>query len=171
MRGGCARSPTRASTARRARRRSTRFERDEAAALRPLDGRPPFRQVRELVRRVKTECTIELDTNSYSVPWRLIGETVAVVVGRRAGQHPPCRRRGRRPCRGRRAAAAGDGRSGAPHGVAGLARPRPLGAPPAGPGARRRPSAELLRPLAEYEQARRGRLVDERPTTTRSPPG
>ena len=26
-----------------------RFERDEATALRPLDGRPPFRQVRELV--------------------------------------------------------------------------------------------------------------------------
>jgi transposase len=30
-----------------------RFRRDEAAALRPLDGRPPFRQIRELVRRVQ----------------------------------------------------------------------------------------------------------------------
>ena len=30
----------------------TRFERDEATALRPIDGRPPFRQVRELSRRV-----------------------------------------------------------------------------------------------------------------------
>ncbi len=29
-----------------------RFRRAEAAALRPLDGRPPFRQVRELKRPV-----------------------------------------------------------------------------------------------------------------------
>lgn len=48
--------------------------------MRPLDGQPPFRQVRELVRRVQADCTIELDTNAYSVPWRLIGETVEVVV-------------------------------------------------------------------------------------------
>ena len=32
------------------------------------------------MRRVGADATIELDTNSYSVPWRLIGETVAVVV-------------------------------------------------------------------------------------------
>src|SRR3546814_15707641 len=57
-----------------------RFRRDEAGALRPLDGRPPFRQVRELVRRVQADCAIELDTNSYHVPWRLIGESVQVVV-------------------------------------------------------------------------------------------
>ena len=30
-----------------------RFQRDEAAALKPLGGRPPFRQVRELERRVQ----------------------------------------------------------------------------------------------------------------------
>ena len=54
----------------------TRFDRDEAAALRPLNGRPPFQQVRELVRVVGSECSIELDTNSYSVPWRLIGQRV-----------------------------------------------------------------------------------------------
>src|SRR5438105_12055534 len=57
-----------------------RFERDEAAALKPLDGRPPFRQVRELVRRVQADCAIEVDSNSYSVPWRLIGESVQVIV-------------------------------------------------------------------------------------------
>jgi hypothetical protein len=57
-----------------------RFQRDEARALRGLDGRPPFRQVRELVRRVQADCTIEVDGNSYSVPWRLIGESVRVVV-------------------------------------------------------------------------------------------
>jgi hypothetical protein len=32
--------------------------------------------MRELIRRVKTDATVEVDTNSYSVPWR-IGETVA----------------------------------------------------------------------------------------------
>ena len=57
-----------------------RFERDEATALRPLDGRPPFRQVRELVRRVQSDCAVEVDTNAYSVPWRLIGERVQVTV-------------------------------------------------------------------------------------------
>src|SRR3546814_17409408 len=39
-----------------------------------------FRQVRELVRLVQADCAIELDTNAYSVPWRLIGESVQVVV-------------------------------------------------------------------------------------------
>ena len=57
-----------------------RFDRAEAAALRPIDGRPPFRQLRELVRRVQADGTIELDTNAYTLPWRLIGETVQVVV-------------------------------------------------------------------------------------------
>jgi len=57
-----------------------RFRRAEAAALRPIDGRPPFRQVRELRRRVQADCSIEFDANSYSAPWRLIGESVEVVV-------------------------------------------------------------------------------------------
>jgi hypothetical protein len=57
-----------------------RFERDEAGARKPLDGRPPFRQRRELVRRVPADCAIEVDGNSYSVPWRLIGQSVQVVV-------------------------------------------------------------------------------------------
>ncbi len=57
-----------------------RFRRDEAATLRPLDDRPPFRQVRELVRKVQADCAVEVDTNAYSVPWRLIGESVVVTV-------------------------------------------------------------------------------------------
>jgi transposase len=57
-----------------------RFRRDEASAVRPLDGRPPFRQMRDLIRRVQADCCVEVDTNAYSVPWRLIGETVRVVV-------------------------------------------------------------------------------------------
>jgi hypothetical protein len=57
-----------------------RFERDEAAALRPIAGRPPFRQIRELMRKVQADCAVEIDTNAYSVPWRLIGERVQVSV-------------------------------------------------------------------------------------------
>lgn len=72
-----------------------RFER-EAAALKPLPAKAPFLQVRELSRRVHTDACIELDTNRYSVPWRLIGETVTVVVAERqirvlyAGQEVAC---------------------------------------------------------------------------------
>jgi hypothetical protein len=36
--------------------------------------------LRELSRVVGNDCAIEIDTNSYSVPWRLIGERVAVTV-------------------------------------------------------------------------------------------
>lgn len=57
-----------------------RFERDERSALKPLAAKAPFLQVRELTRRVHNDACIELDTNRYSVPWRLIGEAVTVVV-------------------------------------------------------------------------------------------
>ena len=57
-----------------------RFLREEARALQPLAGRPPFQQSRELVRRVQADCCIEVDGNAYSVPWRLIGERVRVTV-------------------------------------------------------------------------------------------
>lgn len=58
----------------------TRFRAKEAAALRPLEGRTTFQPIRECVRRVHTDACIELETNRYSVPWRLIGETVTVLV-------------------------------------------------------------------------------------------
>jgi len=73
-----------------------RFERAEASALRPLPAKAPFLQVRELTRRVHADACIELDTNRYSVPWRLIGETVTVLVSERqvrvlyAGQEVAC---------------------------------------------------------------------------------
>jgi hypothetical protein len=73
-----------------------RFERTEARALRPLAAKAPFLQVRELARRVHTDACIELDTNRYSVPWRLIGEAVTVIVSERqvrvlyAGQEIAC---------------------------------------------------------------------------------
>jgi transposase len=56
------------------------FERDERRTLRPLEARAPFLQVRELSRRVHSDACVEIDTNRYSVPWRLIGESVTVVV-------------------------------------------------------------------------------------------
>jgi transposase len=124
-----------------------RFERDEASALKPIEGRPPFRQVRELVRRVQGDCAIEVDTNSYSVPWRLIGQSVQVIVsdGRvricHAGQEVAVHAE----TAGRRQRIVEPAHF---HGVAGTARalptPEPVGAAV--------PDPALLRPLAEYER-------------------
>jgi transposase len=119
-----------------------RFERDEAAALKPLDGRPPFCQLGELRRRVQSDCAVEVDSNSYSVPWRLIGETVEVVVGdgsvrvRHAGAEVATHAE----TSGRRQRAVDPAHF---HGVAGAARPSAAAPPAAEP--------TLLRPLAEYE--------------------
>lgn len=57
-----------------------RFRRAEAKALKSIAGRPPFQAVRELIRRVQNDCAIEIDGNAYSVPWRLIGETVRATI-------------------------------------------------------------------------------------------
>jgi transposase len=57
-----------------------RFQREEAKALRSIDGLPPFQTTRELIRRVHTDCSVEFESNAYSVPWRLIGESVRVAV-------------------------------------------------------------------------------------------
>ncbi len=128
-----------------------RFEREEAAALQPLSGRPPFRQVRDLRRRVQSDCCVELDTNAYSVPWRLLGETVRVVVagGRVCIEH-----------RGQQVAVhaeAGGRRQRViePVHLAGLVPARP---PAASAEATAAPAvgAELLRPLEEYERAAGG---------------
>jgi transposase len=56
-----------------------RFLRDEAHCLQPLADRPSFQPMREWVRRVQADCTIELHRNWYSVPWQLLGERVRVV--------------------------------------------------------------------------------------------
>ena len=125
-----------------------RFERDEAAALRPLGDKPPFGQLRELTRRVQNDGSVDVDTNHYSVPWQLIGAGVGVVVcggeirilraGVEVARH--AQRLGRRE----RAVMASH--------LRGIA----IGAAPAdGAGAEPPRSAplpgELLRPLAEYE--------------------
>jgi transposase len=123
-----------------------RFQRAEAAALRPLNGRPPFHWTRELTRQVHADGGVEVDTNHYSVPWRLIGEAVTVRIVdahlrvTRAGSEvaQPVVRAGRRQW-------VID-----PAHLAGV-----VGAPvrvgvstEAGPVA---PAPALLRPLAEYE--------------------
>lgn len=126
-----------------------RFERAEAQALRPLAGRPPFDPGRALVRKVLSDCAVEVDTNAYSVPWRLIGERVQVEVGggrvrvRHAGRLVADH--GQEPGRHRRIVEPSHFEGVAGH--TGAIRPAApaAGAAPAAPPA-------LLRPLAEYEQ-------------------
>lgn len=131
---------------------SVRFVRDEAAALRPLAGIPPFMSARDLLRRVGADCAVEVDGNAYSVPWRLIGERVRVTVGadtvrvlhagREVAVHAELKGRHGRAVDDRHLA-----------GVAGTKdKPIRIGteadaSPPTAP-----PPA-LLRPLAEYEAA------------------
>jgi transposase len=124
-----------------------RFRRGEAALLSAADGRPPFRQVRELVRRVQADCSVEVDTNAYSVPWRLIGERVAVTVS--GGRVRICHA-------GREVALHGESagrrqRVVEPAHFAGVAG---FGGPAVAPQPQAPPAAEpaLLRPLAEYER-------------------
>jgi len=58
-----------------------RFERAEAAALRPLPMHPlPVRQ-RRLARKVSSDCFVDVDTVRYSVPHALVRRSVEVVVG------------------------------------------------------------------------------------------
>ena len=120
-----------------------RFRRQEAAALRPLAGRTTFQPIRECVRRVHADACIELETNRYSVPWRLIGETVSVLVNEQvrivyAGQEVAVHGR-----------LAGQRRSSIERehllGIVGAApQPNTVNVSPTAP-------PELLRPLHEYE--------------------
>jgi transposase len=127
-----------------------RFTRDEARALRPRHDRPPFRQVRELTRRVQSDGCVDVDTNHYSVPWRLIGMTVTVLVADGhvrivcAGTEVAChaQRHGRRERAIQPEHLVGIVGYGSSRG-ADNGRDPPAVAPPA---------AELLRPLLEYER-------------------
>lgn len=133
-----------------------RFEREEAAALRPLNGRPPFRQLRELSRRVQNDACVDVDTNHYSVPWRLIGAEVNVMVGGKqirihhAGAEVAChdKRSGRHERVVDRAHLHGIvSRLAERAGDTEIDEAPPLLAPR---------GIELLRPLAEYEQVTGG---------------
>ncbi len=132
-----------------------RFEREESAALRPLNGRPPFWQLRELTRRVQNDACVDIDTNHYSVPWKLIGAEVTVQVGggdiriHHAGIEVAChdKRLGHRERAVDRAHL---------HGIV-PCRPDPASdANTEAATSMMLPGIDLLRPLAEYEQAAGG---------------
>jgi len=130
-----------------------RFEREEAATLRPPGDRPPFGQLREPVRRVQNDGCIDVDTNHYSVPWRLIGTGVSVLVcggevrishaGTEVARHGE--RHGRRERSVMTAHLRGIATGPASAKSASIVeRPRLV------------PAGALQRPLAEYEQAAGG---------------
>ncbi|MGY3619383.1 hypothetical protein ACVJGD_005579 [Bradyrhizobium sp. USDA 10063] len=129
-----------------------RFAREEAHRLKPLSGQPSFGSLRELARVVGNDCAVEIDTNSYSVPWRLIGERVAVTVA--AGEvrirHGMREVAVHKQLEGRRVrivdSAHLDGIAGRNGAVC-----RPASATPRVPAPSPLPS--LLRPLTEYEAA------------------
>ncbi len=127
-----------------------RFARDEAAALQPLAERPPFRTCRTLERRVKNDCAVEVDGNAYSVPWRLIGERVEVMVA--AGQvrvrHGACEVAVHRLVEGRRQRVIDKAHLA---GVAGTDGQPVRAAPALIDDPEPPPLPALLRPLADYE--------------------
>lgn len=57
-----------------------RFLKDELSQLQPIDGKPPFYQIRELKRVVQSDACVEIDSNFYSVPWKWIKSQVLVQV-------------------------------------------------------------------------------------------
>ena len=127
----------------------TRFERDEVHRLKPLGSRPPFGALRELSRIVGNDCAVEIDTNSYSVPWRLIGERVAVTMA--AGEvrirHGVREVAVHRQAEGRRQRVVDRAHLDGVAGRDGAVRRQAIESAPVAP-----PST-LLRPLAEYEAA------------------
>jgi transposase len=128
-----------------------RFRRSEAAALRPLEGKPPFEQQRELTRRVHSDACVEVDTNRYSVPWKWIGHQVRVLVsgGQVSIHHGEQALAMHAQSAGRRARSIQVGHL---EGIVGAWPERretalaPSQAPESPP-----PGSELLRPLSHYE--------------------
>lgn len=127
-----------------------RFERDEAHRLKPLGQRPLFGSLRELTRVVGNDCAVEIDTNSYSVPWRLIGERVAVTVA--AGEirirHGVREVAVHRLVQGRRQRVIDRAHLDGVAGRDGVVRRQAIEGPPV---LQPSPPPSLLRPLAEYE--------------------
>lgn len=127
-----------------------RFERDEVHRLKPLRDRPSFGSLRELTRVVGNDCAVEIDTNSYSVPWRLIGERVAVTVA--AGEvrirHGVREVAVHRLVQGRRQRVIDPTHLDGVAGCDGAVRRQAIEEPPV---LHPSPPPSLLRPLAEYE--------------------
>jgi transposase len=124
-----------------------RFAAAEAAALRPLQGRAPFVQVREVTRRVQSDACVEVDTNRYSVPWRWIGEAMRVRVadGQVRVFYADQTIATHAEAQGRRQRCLDPAHL---DGIVGAARARVVDAPARGGPP---PTPALLRPLAEYE--------------------
>ena len=108
---------------------------------------------RELVRKVQADCVIGVDGNAYSVPWRLIGESVRVVI---AGDQL-------RVSYGGREVAVHECRTGRfqcvvnPLHFNGVVGSGPRTPAPIAPVSDTVAPAELLRPLLEYERLVGGR--------------
>jgi transposase len=132
-----------------------RFERDEAHRLKPLGGRPSFGSLRELTRIVGNDCAIDVDTNSYSVPWRLIGERVAVTIAAGAVRirHGATEVAVHRQAQGRRQRVVERAHLDGVAGRDGAVRQDVVKMPSS-----EAPPPALLRPLAEYEAAVGGRF-------------
>jgi hypothetical protein len=128
----------------------TRFERDEAHRLKPLGSRAPFGALRELSRIVGNDRAVEIDTNSCSVPWRLIGERVAVTMAAGAVRirHGMGEVAIHRQAEGRRQRVIGRAHLDGVAGCNGAVRRQAIEAAPVAP-----PPPALPRPLAEYEAA------------------
>ena len=134
-----------------------------AALLRRCADRPPFGQLRDLIRTVHADCAVMVDTNAYSVPWRLIGERVRVVVsgGRVRVHHGPDVVAEHVEHTGRHARVTDRA-----HLVGVNGGPRPAAVATA------RPKPKLLRPLDEYAAVAGGRFWAWMSwTMTRSSPG
>ena len=58
-----------------------RFEREEKAAMRPLPTQPLPRRQQRLKRKVANDALVDVDTVRYSVPHRLVRQSVEVAVG------------------------------------------------------------------------------------------
>jgi hypothetical protein len=95
---------------------------------------------------VQADCAVAVDGNSYSVPWRLIGESVQLVVcgGQVRVSHAGQEVAAHAETTGRRQRIVDPTHF---DGVAGVARPVGAAMP-----ASTAPQPALLRPLAEYER-------------------
>jgi transposase len=81
------------------------IDRFSQEALLALPAIEPYRLERHPSRIVATDCLVSLETNRYSVPWQLVGETVALSIvahevrvfhrGKLVAQHPLCTERHR----------------------------------------------------------------------------
>ena len=57
-----------------------RFQRSEAAALLPLNGKPSYLAEQEFSRRVAKDCCVQVEGNWYSVPAALVRQSVTVQI-------------------------------------------------------------------------------------------